>query len=284
MMSEIEHTVFAHTIVNPPYLQIRSDIDLTVTNSKGRIRLVKRAVNFQTEYSLTVVDPSSLGVSSYGQHNVKSFVSDMVLACNLTLRKAALSTTEISLTEPDVKFQQKRKFTVEMGSEGQHITVAETPNRRERIYFRQPFPEEIDENQILSNLILVSKTDRYRLPENPEAKLVNLVKSLGEYESAMSTFDRLAIFKHLFNSLELAVNWNGSDRKGPTFDAEAAVLLNILESDIFAWREFYNRTKHVDATPSDVAKFVRGMENLPGMLMPLRIVAETGIIKRLNSL
>ncbi len=284
MISEIGHVVFAHVIANPPSLQRHSSIDLTLTNSKGRVRLVKVGEGLQTKYSLTVTDPSSLGLPSFGRRNVELFIGDVVLACNLALRQTALSTIKYAPSQADVKYQRPRKVTVENRPEGQHITFTDTHHRNESVYFAQPFSEAIDEDQILSNLMLVNKTDRHRLSTDHKMELVNLVKSLGEFENAMSVFDRLAIFKHLFNSLELATNWDGKDRRGKTFDVEAANLSSVPESDISVWRDFYNRTKHVDSTSDDTTKFVKGIENLPDILMPLRSATEAGIIKRLNSI
>jgi hypothetical protein len=106
MISEIEHPLFAHEIADPPSLQGHINIDLTLTNSKGCVRLVKVGEGLQTKYFLTVTDPSSLGVSSFGQHSVELFIGDVIDACNFALRETTLSTIEYAQSQADIKYQR----------------------------------------------------------------------------------------------------------------------------------------------------------------------------------
>lgn len=119
-----------------------------------------------------------------------------------------------------------------------------------------------------------------KLTENIE--MDNLKKSLTEYETGMKVFDRLMVFKHIFNSLELATNWDGSDRQGSSFDMQVATITGLQTSEVTEWRRFYNRTKHIDREPKEIAEFVQGMQNLPYFLKPLRLASNTVIFDRLK--
>lgn len=285
MLSVVKRPIFAHDLVNPPAEDRNCDVNLLLTNSKGRINLVKESVGLQTRYSLSILDPSSLGLSTSEQNTVNRFIRDLVLASNLLLRHAALSTLEGDLAESHIEFKQSEsKVVVEDTPQGKHITITETIMLRDSVHVTIGFTEEIDEDRLAFNLGLINKVNKNKLPKDTTLELVNLKKALNEYENAMSVFDRLMIFKHLFNSIELAVNWDGIDRRGSVFDTEVATTASLQVLEVTGWRKFYDRTKHVDRTPKDITAFIRGMENLPSLLMPLRLASETLIIDRLKRL
>jgi len=285
MISNIKRPVFAHHLINPPSVDTNCDVTLVIINSKGRISLVKEGVGLQTRYMLSITDPSSLGLLNSEQNTVELFIKDLVLAINLGLRRTALSRLEGDLAQSHIEFKQAdTKVVVERTPEGQHIAITEVIMLRDSVHITIGITEEIDEEIVVSNLQLINKVNRYNLSAHSKIQLVNLAKSLSEYESAMSFFDRLMIFKHLFNSLELATNWDGIDRKGCSLDIEVAKITGTKTLEVCDWRGFYNRTKHIDGTPKEITAFVKGMENLPQKLMPLRLASETAIIDRLKKL
>ena len=91
MLSQITRHIYAHSLINPPSLNSGCDVDLVFRKSQGQVYLVKEETNFQTKYLLTVHDPSTLGLTSYGQEAVEAFVDNLVLSMNLNLKRAALS-------------------------------------------------------------------------------------------------------------------------------------------------------------------------------------------------
>jgi len=286
MISTIKRPIFAHDLINPPSEDRNCDVSLILINSKGRINLVKEGVGIlQTRYMLSIADPLSLGLLNSEQNTIELFIKDLVLACNLVLRHAVLSKLEGDLTQSNIEFKQPEAKVIEENTpQGKHITITEVLTLGESIHLTVGLNEEIDEGKMISNLALVNKVNRNKLSAHGKAQLVNLGKSLSEYESAMLSFDRLIIFKHLFNSLELATNWDGTDRKGSCLDTEVANVTGIQMSEVCDWREFYNRTKHIDRTPKDITAFVKGTENLPQKLMTLRFASEIAIIDRLKKL
>jgi hypothetical protein len=285
MISNIECPIFAHDLMNPPSVIRNSDVTLVPLNSKGRINLDKDGVGLQTRYKLKITDPMSLGLLNSEQETRELFITDLVLALNLSLRRTAFSRLEGDLTESRIEFKQAdTKVVVERTPEGQHVKVTDVIAFRDSVHITTGITEEIDEENIISNLRRVRKANRHNLSAHSRIQLVSLAKSLSEYESAMSFFDIVMIFKHLFDSLELATNWDGIDRKGCSLDTEAAIITGIEKSEICDWRGFYNRTKHIDRTPRDITEFVQGMEKLPQKLLPLRLASETAIIDRLKKL
>jgi hypothetical protein len=281
MLSHVKCSIFAHSLTNPPSLNNSCDVDLTLTNSKGRINLVKQEIGIQTKYLLSIPYSSSLGLVTCEQNVVDRFVRNLVLAMNLNLQRTALSILKGEIAQPDVQFRRSEsQARVEETPEGKHIIIAETVTVREFVHVTMKFDEEIDEDKVVSTLGLINKLNSKKFTDN--LKINNLRKSLTEYENGMKVFDRLMIFKHLFNSLELATNWDGSDRKSLPFDTEVATITGLPTLEVNKWRDFYNRTKHIDREPKEIAEFVHGMQNLPCVLKPLRSASNTVIIDRLK--
>ncbi|MFL6413738.1 MAG: hypothetical protein ACJ71K_21160 [Nitrososphaeraceae archaeon] len=87
---------------------------------------------------------------------------------------------------------------------------------------------------------------------------MNLMSSLYHYAAAISEFNRLFKFKNMFNALELLVNIDGKDRKQEVFDAEAKRLDPTNCKNGEKWRNFYNRTKHVQRHSTDIKVYEEG--------------------------
>lgn len=281
MLSSVKSFIFAHSLINPPSLNNSCDVNLILTNSKGKINLIKENVGLQTKYSLSISDPLTLGLLTPEQNVVDRFVRNLLLAMNLHLRRTALSIFGGDVAQPDIEFKQPEgNVRVEETPEGKHIVITETVFLRDTFHVTMGFSEEIDENKVLSTLELINKLNKNKSTEN--VKVNNLTKSLVEYESAMAVFDRLMIFKHLFNSLELATNYDGCNRYGQSLDTEVATVTGSQVSEVSEWRNFYNRTKHIDREPKEISEFVQGIEKLPYLLESLRAALNTLIIDRLK--
>jgi len=285
LQSSIESPVFVHDLQNPPAEDRNCDIDLTVVNSKGRIILAKQDVGLQTTYLLKVPDAESMGFTSFDQRDVKRGIEDLVLASNLSLQRACLSTLGGDLPRPEIQSKPPESpVKVEHTPEGVRVLVTETAVVRESLHITTGTKEELDEEQAVSNLGLLRRLNRHTISTATAIPAVSLSKALSEFESAMTVFPRLMIFKHLFNSLELSTNSDGIPRRGESLDKEVAKISGIAVMDAERWRDFYNRTKHVDTTARDVTEFVAGLGNLPETLMPLRRTVTSVIKDRLGRL
>ena len=283
MSLKVKRSVFAHNFLNPPAEDRSCDINLELINPSGLITLTKEGAGIQTRYLLLVSDPSIIGLNTSNQIQVERRIKDLVLAFNLCLVRTCLSTLQGDLPSAEVKLQpSETKVKIEQTSDGQHISVFETITLRSSVHIRIGTHEELDEKPALNNLKKIIRFNRLELTPAIPLQVVNVAKALNEYENAMTTFDRLRIFKNLFNTLEFGANWNGVDRRGPVLDSEIASISNVQESIVRSWRDFYNRTKHVDRSPIDASEFIQGMENLTLFLPSIREATKQLIIDRLN--
>lgn len=158
MLSHVKCFVFAHSLINPPSLGNSCDVDLTLTNFKGRINLAKEETNLQTRYLLSIPDPLSLGLETPGQNVIDRFVKNLVLAMNLYLERTALSVTRGGLSQPDIRFKRREgQVKVEERPKGKHITITETITLRDTIHVTMRIAEEINENEVMFALELINK-------------------------------------------------------------------------------------------------------------------------------
>lgn len=280
MSSQISCHIYAHSLVNPPSLSSGCDVDLILRKSRGQIHLAKEETNFQTKYLLTVYNPFSLGLTSYSQEVVEAFVDNLVLSMNLNLKHTVLSIIKGEIPTLDVKLQPESRVIVKETPRGKVIEVEEILFIHDSVYVMIRFTEEVDEESVLSIFTLINKL--YSDQVTDKLKANNLKKALADYKGAMKVFDRLMIFKELFNSLEKAANWDGINRTGEALDKEVSTITDVQQSEVEKWRKFYNRTKHVDREPKEANEFTYGIMNLHSFLEPLRVATNKIIIDRLK--
>jgi hypothetical protein len=90
---------------------------------------------------------------------------------------------------------------------------------------REP-QQQLDEGSIISNLNLIDKVDRHIEDHQGDTLKHNLAKALNEYERAFDQTEGEDIFKHIFNAVEYAVNWDRR-RDGSGLDKELSAVANV---------------------------------------------------------
>lgn len=210
-------------------------------------------------------------------------MKNLVLALNLALSRIVFITTknefakvntELQPVEPWSTVEQQENKTVVHLHE--HVTISDS------VSIMVGTEEDVDEDLVIKILKKIQSMKRFDLQKISPINIINLSKAFGEYENSITSFDRLVMFKHLFNTIELSTNWDGKSREKDDLDKEVAQISGVQQSDVKSWREFYNRTKHVDRTPTDVTTTIQGMENLPSLLGPVRGCARKIIFDRLQ--
>jgi hypothetical protein len=284
MSFSIKRPVFAHDFLNPPTEDRSCNIDIIILNPSGKITLTKEAPGLQTRFMLTIAEPSAIGLTDSGQATVEKGIKDLLLAFNLGLVRTCMSTLGGDLYSAEVETKApETKITIEETPKGKNIKISETLVMRETVHITIGTREEISEQQVMAYLTKIISVSRFS-PRPSSIRELNLSKALNEYEIAMSNFDRLRSFKNLFNTIEFCANWTGTDHKGPGLDVEAAKIARVSQQEVEFWRNFYNRTKHVDKTASDASAFVEGMERLPEMLPKIREAAKGLIVNCLGQI
>jgi len=238
-------------------------------------------------------DASIFGISSSDNRTLSDFLNSLLLAFNLSLKRSALTSQEQSIAAFQIIPNKKpSKITVEDTSTGKKIIIEETVTLTDSVFITMGLSEYIEENTILSYLELIQNLKNVNTKN--QILIENMRKSISEYIQAMGSFDRISIFKHLFDALELATNYDGKNRKGDDMDIEVAkvvgnfiIVENIQkesQSVVKEWRSFYGQTKHIDSKISKILKFQKRKENVSYQLDPLRLTTQKMILERLQNL
>ena len=281
----ISRPIFAHSTASPPALSLSTKIHLELINSTGRISLVEQRSGSETQFLLTVNDSQDIGLTSSDQSAIERAFRDLLLAANLTFKRAALSAFQIVFKEPRLEFEeQPDKVKVEKAPDGSvHVNIHEVMHIVETWHAEIRFSEALDEEQVFRNLALIIKLNRHQLSPTDSIRKVNLASSLISFEDAMSSPEKATIFKNLFIALELATNFDGTSRRGLEFDQEAACITTVSSESVERWRQLYNRMKHADVSGTDVRKHIEGVKELSTFIAELREACAKAILVRLGS-
>jgi hypothetical protein len=279
----VKQHLFAYEFINPPADDRQFNIDLRITNSSGSLQLTKEATGFQTIYLLGILKPTEIGFTTTESSVLNRDLRNLVLALNLALSRIVFVTTKSEFAKVNTEFQPIEPWqTVEQNENQTVVHLHEYVAISDSVSIMVGTSEDVNEDLVIKTFQKIQSMKRFDIQANSPVTTVNLSKAFSEYENSITSFDRLVMFKHLFNTIELSTNWDGKSRESDELDKEIAQLSGIQQSDAKAWREFYNRTKHVDMTTSDVTTTIQGMENLPSLLGPVRECARKIIFDRLQ--
>ena len=278
---KIASIIYVYDTSNPPWPDRTTDAEITINNSQN-ISLSNWARAGQiSRYEMTITNPKSLGLAGVEQNKDNKRIFDILLACNLLMRHGAMLTHGTNMHDNVIEYEPEELKQTKIETEDSltkitsHLTMSLTASAK----LRSMFKEEIDENKIKQILVLIQNLASKHTRESNQLK-----KALVSYGSAMSSFDRCTIFKNLFNALALATNSDRSERTGNVLSAEIASITNEKQDLVEGWREFNNRTKHIDKNSNDDKKYEDGMKNIPSWILPLRLASQKTILAKLGRL
>ncbi len=279
----LERAIFLHSIDNPPHKDLTCSITLNQVNSTDAFQLTKYGGGYQTEYILEIENPLQLGFSNSGDHEIENGMTNLVLAMNLSLTHTCVLPTKIDFGQNNVKYKPLPQKPAAVKQNGNHFTieVQDTILFTDYVSIGFGMKEDLDEQKVIAIFRNLQNSDRFKITSTSTIVAANTAKALKEFENAMNSLDRLMIFKHLYNAVELAANYDGSKDGGTDLDKKISALTGADESDVKLWRELYNRSKHVDFKTEHVDAFLKGRDQLPQMNVKVRDCAKTMLLARL---
>ena len=279
----LSRTVYMHQIVNPPVTgrSIQSKInfmnlkDLEISDWKNE--------GGQQRFTLKINDPKRIGLESCEQSDIEKFIDKILLACNLTLKRAAFSRQICDISDSKMQFEDNNTLSgepkVTKTLTSFRVETSENIRIRESKHITAGFQDVLDEASVLEIVKKIDSLDN--LSGTVKFQIQDIRKSLTDYFVAMSIFDRGGIFKHLFRSLELSTNCDGRDRIGQSLDNEVSKVAAISRADVKDWREFNDRTKHINRNQQEEKLYKNGLLKLGERLDPLRWACQKIILNRL---
>jgi hypothetical protein len=264
-------------------MQSSCDVRLDLVNTLGAFQILRGSPGPQTEYTVFVQEPKSIGIASDEQSIINEASQDLVLACDVVLQSAAMSLFRIAISKPNVTFvSTPTPAIVKDIPNGKSIVISETIHVRDEVHVTVVTQELLDESRTVQLARQLSKLQRFNLDASSTPQRANLISALHEYEAVMASMDRLLVFKHLYNVLELVTNIDGVNREGFKLDTQMAAVSGGSQPECEAWRSLYNRTKHIHRDPSDIATFVTGVEKVTRHISIMRKASGAALANLLN--
>lgn len=284
---EIKTKIYVHSVYNPPTERLGCNIDLKIIDERELLLSKDEIPNrfrapAKTAYRLKIFNPLKIGFSSAEKSKVSQELKNLVLAFNLSLCRSCVTDSDITFTSQDIEFKSMNlESKVEKIGNKQIAISRDVLILSDDYYNWTSMSENVNEKYVVEVFHKLQNMNRFDTKSNLLG--INLIKSLNEYEMSMKENSRLFIFKHFFNALELAINFN-SESTGKRFDKSVEARTGIPETTVQTWREFYNRIKHVDKSEKDNTTYVEGLQRLTSMILPIRNCSKKTIMTLLNTI
>lgn len=283
MNHTFQRDIYCHQLVNPPTHDRSCDINLQLSKSEGFIDLERRRLSSsQSIYSIRISNIEQLGFTSIEQHALEHGFRNLLLAFNLVIQRTCITDMKLDPNYDLVTEHNESNNLVRKIDNTFCVSIVENIEVRDKVSIVVGIAETIEEKQIVEVFRKLQKINIYGTPKTSKIHHINLMSSLHNYEIAMSEFNRLFKFRNMFNALEIVVNIDGKDRKKDDFDTEAKRLDPINCKDVEKWRNFYNRTKHVQRNSTDIKVYEEGEKALSDFLKYCRRCVQKILLSKLN--
>ena len=258
-----------------PISCLGTDVKITVTNQHHLH--VTRLKAGQQGFKLEVTEPELLGLVRFGVTHTDEFMQKIILACNLILKEALFSTSMIDPSPAEIVLENPPNTSkVEKTPAGSKIIISNVPLLRDTVVSTV---DELDEAKVIDVLQNVHAVLGYG--SKPPLKIHNLQKSLTAYGDGMQATSALQMFKRIYEAMELAVNFDGSNSGGSDLDKMVKHIIGDNTIPIATFRNFNNSTKH-SSKDANRADYETGKANINRYTRTLRSITTTVILCRLK--
>jgi len=271
----------AALVDNPATPTMRTKVELTLSNSSGRLSVENCEGSPRSVHRFTVKDAADVGVGN--SYDLTAEQGGLILATSCSLTNPRII---FSLLQPD-QFPVSLKKSGKEPSKaiatdtptGKQVIVTETIGITATVSVLLGTKLTLDEAKVfdivnrLLTLKVFSTTGR-SLSE------LNVLESIRRYREAMMAADGLSCYQSLYNALEKAVNAD-KEFNGDDFDRQTATLTALTQLDIKNIREFNNRVKHALRKKDHLATLQAGETQLPQLARNLKKAADSAILSRI---
>ena len=276
MISTISRILYVHDPTRPPGPGNGLDVKIQLLNSKY-ISIENWQKGDTPHFDIKIAEPHRFELSDSESSSIEIFVDDLILSCNLVLRRVVFSRHHVDSTRSVVikATEPSPKSTVEEYPNLTKITLYAKISISDSVHVTHGFEDQLNECLTLNLLSKIRLLNGNKTTDE-------LSKSLDAYRSAMSSFDLQGIFKNLYIALELAINADEKDRSGEMLDQESERITGTVCSKMKEWRNLNNRLKHSDINPTHKRQYQEGLPNLGKHIRELRAATQKAITYRLT--
>ena len=210
----VSKLLYVHDPSQPRAPGLDTDFKITVTNQRY-LSLTKLDDDQRHDFRLAVAEPLSLGLPALDDYHGDEFMKHVAMACNLVMDKAAFSPSSSDPSHVEIRMGNPPPTTskIEVTPTMIKATVVEyLPPMRDSASLKILYSEELDESQALDALRKIRAV--FDTGGNPPLKIHNLQKSLYGYLAGTQSTDVYKAFEGMYESLELATNFDKPNRVG----------------------------------------------------------------------
>ena len=239
----IRMQVYVYDPSQPPASGLSQNVKITVENQ--RHMSVIDPDDGSSFIQLVVAEAGLLGLDGSEDSQIIKFMDKVILACNLTMKRAAFSNKVIDPSRPVMDMDDPPASTakVEKTPTGFNVNIVEPIRIRDSVSVSVGFDDALDEAQFVD---MLRKIQIVHADINGTIANHNLKKALESYQSATMNAGKHNTFRNLYSALEDAVNFDGSHVNDKDFDNEVCSILADNQLPIGDLRRFNNRLKHPD--------------------------------------
>lgn len=275
----VSKRVYIHQPSNPPAPGYGADIELTIER-QHHLSATDWNKGQHPSFKLVVAKPKLLGLPSYEQSNRNEFIERVILACNLTLYEAALSTSRADTQDAGVERRSgPSTVKIEQTADEAAVGVGDTLSLGDSALGMAHHRCLLYEDRALAALRKVQAV--FNVGGTADPKNFYLRKSLDEYRRATMEVDALDAFRGLYDALVSAVNYDNAGLVGEDLDKEVSRIAGYSTRDVEELRRFNNGLKHT-SDRSLRAAYEKGMKELPRYVNELRGIAAKVILDRIR--
>lgn len=251
-----------HDPANPPraWHDFRATISLS---GQKRLKMADAGGDDHTMLALEIRDAGSAGLLRPSDYAcLEQFADDLVLSCNLTMKKAAFSR------------QRLGPMPARAGGRG---------SRAYNVHVNTMIRDIIDKDSVMGIFGMVTRLRRMRAAKG--VRKSDIVKALDRYGAAMRSTGK-DVLAAIYLSSALSSNSDGDDPSGEGLDTKMASISGMSAYRIGPARGFANEYKHVSGGKGKGGKRLRAYERntsgADGRVRHARKVAQRIILHRLE--
>ena len=149
-IDKIKRNVFVHDPTNPPAVGHGLNAEINHVNDK-HLKIENWQGGEQPNFTLIINDPKAMGLQDFQENNVEQFVNDLILSCNLVLKRAVFSRQSFDSARSTVerKKMSPPESKVEDTPQGKKVTITEVVRITDSIHITVGFKDELDEEKVL---------------------------------------------------------------------------------------------------------------------------------------
>lgn len=282
----ITNRIFAHRMITPPDRDTDSIVNFTFKNFQY-LDISPISQDSQSILQIRIENPKKIHFKHLEDNLSYREFKSLLLAMNLCVEKACITSNQLFFPDYELNIKPTVPTTATWHKDGNEVQIEmkEVMIIRDHLRIGTTTNEVLDEKKVIDvfkgiqNFELSKTSNQAQQLATHE---LDIAKSLSCFVDSMEAANLISKFKNMYESLELIVNSDGQNRSAAKIDTEITNLSTVPISEDTKWRDFNNRTKHVDKGIPDIQTYIQLKGELQQILPLLRQCCNNILLLRLS--